>query len=335
MGKAKTWEQYKAECEAVAKEGVTILGFVEPWVGNRTKLKCFCEKHGQWCTTSIDHFKVGTSCPVCKGEKAGLRGKSFLAGNQHTLKEDSFHIERFMKTGGLHPKTQFFRSERLTSAGRKPYWNYICPVCSNDEYVKAGVCSGVFEGYIGSLKKGELSCRCSKNYHYTKEQWEYKIKKECKERGYEFIDWKSKNFGALYKFRYNCSLHGAQTITTDNFLTGKGCPQCSGKNQQECYINIVYDEYLPVALKFGIANNSKVRLRRQNGKNLFQMKQMQVYQFPSIESCKAAERACLLELDCGILSSRELQDGYTETTSLQNLDKIIEIYERFGGIRIK
>ena len=35
---AKAWEEYKAECEAVAKPGVTILGWVGKWKGNLTLL---------------------------------------------------------------------------------------------------------------------------------------------------------------------------------------------------------------------------------------------------------------------------------------------------------
>lgn len=331
MPKIKSWEEYKAECEAVAKEGITILGFIEPWQGSRTKLKCFCEKHGQWRTTVIHSFKNGNSCPKCSGEKAAFRGKA----QKPNLKQDSFHIEGFMKTGSFHPETKFFRSKRVDSEGAKNYWNYTCPVCSNDEFVKAGVCSGKFEAKTGSLKEGRLSCRCYKSYHYTKDQWEYRLKKECKERGYEFINWKNEKFGNRAKFIYLCPLHGKQTITPNHLLRGKGCPQCAGQNQQECYINFVHDEDTPVAVKFGIANNSKIRLREQNRKNLFQMKQVQVYHFNLVENCKAAERACLEELECGILTDRELEDGYTETTSIQNLDKIIKIYERFGGVRIK
>lgn len=322
--KAKTWEEHKAECEAVAKKGITILGFVEPWCGRKTKLICYCDKHGEWQTASINSFKQEKSCPSCAHQKAGPKPK-----------EDSVHIKDFMKTGSFHPEAQFLRSEKSDNLGRKVYWNYTCPVCSNDEYVKAGLCSGVFEAHLSSLKKGQLSCRCSIIYQYKKEQWDYRLNKLCQERGYEFVGWKTEKFGSDRKFIYLCPLHGEQTITTYSFLDGQGCPECAGHNQQQGYINVVYDEEIPVSLKFGIANDSKVRLRGQNRRNLFQMKKMQVYEFSFVEDCKAAERACLLELHCGILSSRELQDGYTETTSIENLDKILEIYKRFGGVRVK
>lgn len=64
------------------------------------------------------------------------------------------------------------------------------------------------------------------------------------------------------------------------------------------------------------------------------MSQMAVYNFPTVEDCKAAERACLSELRCGVLSACELQDGWTETVSLTDYDKVVSIYERFGGVRV-
>lgn len=97
---------------------------------------------------------------------------------------------------------------------------------------------------------------------------------------------------------------------------------------------MVKDENLPVALKVGIARDSSARLRRQNSMNLFQMAQIAVYKFPTVENCKAAERACLSELTCGVLSARELQDGWTETVALTDYDKVVSIYERFGGVRV-
>lgn len=63
---AKAWEEYKAECEAVAKPGITILGWVGEWKGHVTKLRCVCAKHGEWQSTTIHNFKSGRSCPGCK-----------------------------------------------------------------------------------------------------------------------------------------------------------------------------------------------------------------------------------------------------------------------------
>lgn len=87
-----------------------------------------------------------------------------------------------------------------------------------------------------------------------------------------------------------------------------------------------------VAIKFGIANNSKQRMKQQSSKSIYTLKQHSVYTFRSVEECKKAERECRQELECGVVLKRDMSDGYTETTWVYNIDRIIEIYERNGGI---
>lgn len=107
---------------------------------------------------------------------------------------------------------------------------------------------------------------------------------------------------------------------------------CSKHRQQECYINQVIDDRgTVIAVKFGIANNSNQRIKRQNWKSVYTIKQHSVYTFPDVASCKKAERDCKQELETGIMLKRDMSDGYTETTWPQNLDKVIEIYKRNGG----
>lgn len=390
MAKAspKTWEEYKAECEVVAKPGITILGWVGEWRGSRTKLLCHCAVHGDWNTTVIYHFKNGKSCPQCAkvvfrqstgkswleylptiqsiaeakgylvkghGEWKGNMTKlhlvcpvhgewssttigSFISGRgcsscgrvtttQSSILPNEVHIAQFLASGKFKEGTTFVR--RVCGL-----WEYTCPVCSNDEYVHAGVCDGVFTSRTHGLKNGKLTCRCSKTYRYTKTQWEYRLGKECASRGYAFKSWKDNRYKSNAVFIYVCPKHGEQSVFANHFLCGNGCPECAGQNQQQCYINVVKDEELPVALKIGIAKDSDIRLRQQNSKNLFQMSRIALYEFPTVEDCKSAERMCLSELRCSILSSRELKDGWTETVALTDYDKVVSIYERFGGVRV-
>jgi hypothetical protein len=107
---------------------------------------------------------------------------------------------------------------------------------------------------------------------------------------------------------------------------------CSPRRHKECYINLVQDGDIVLAVKFGVANNSKERIKRQNDRSVYEVKQFAVYDFSSVESCKRAERECKSELVCGVIPKHEMPDGYTETTWVYNIDKIIEIYERNGGI---
>lgn len=114
----------------------------------------------------------------------------------------------------------------------------------------------------------------------------------------------------------------------------KSC-HCSSQRQQECYINLIVDDSgHNVAIKFGIANNSFVRIKKQNRLCKYSVVNYVVYNFSDTKSCRIAERECLQELECGVVLKRDMPDGYTETTWIYNLDKIIEIYERNGGIKI-
>lgn len=109
---------------------------------------------------------------------------------------------------------------------------------------------------------------------------------------------------------------------------------CSIHRQQECYINWVIENEYPIAIKFGIANNSNIRIKQQSYKSTYTLKQHSIHIFPSVSDCKKAERDCRQELECGVVLKRDMRDGYTETTWVYNLEKIIEIYERNGGVLI-
>jgi len=107
---------------------------------------------------------------------------------------------------------------------------------------------------------------------------------------------------------------------------------CSHMGQKECYINLILDNEAIVGVKFGIANDSHRRIKNQNRLSCYSVVNEKVYSFPDSLSCKRAERDCKKELECGIILKRDMPDGYTETTWPYNLEKIIEIYERNGGI---
>lgn len=109
---------------------------------------------------------------------------------------------------------------------------------------------------------------------------------------------------------------------------------CCQMRQQEAYINIIMDCDNTVAIKFGITRDSSLRTKQQSSKCFYIVKQDSVYTFPSVESCKAAERECKQTLDCGVVLKRDMPDGYTETTWAYNLDKIKQIYEKHGGVPV-
>ena len=111
---------------------------------------------------------------------------------------------------------------------------------------------------------------------------------------------------------------------------------CSQHRQQECYINWLIDGHNnAVAIKFGIANNSKQRVKQQDSKSAYTLKQHSVYVFPSVQQCKQAERECKKELETGVVLKRDMPDGYSETTWAYNIGRVKDIYERNGGVLVE
>lgn len=139
---------------------------------------------------------------------------------------DEKHISDFYQAG-FTEDYKFWRSKRQNPAGDSSYWNYSCPFCSCDEYVQAGVCSGVFESYLLSLKSGMKSCRCS-NYMWTREQREYQITKVCSAKNYIFKGWEQHDQNkSVSKFEWVCSLGHCNSTRVDSFLRVKNtCKVC-------------------------------------------------------------------------------------------------------------
>ncbi|HCJ8661099.1 TPA: hypothetical protein NV753_001633 [Escherichia coli] len=126
---------------------------------------------------------------------------------------------------------------------------------------------------------------------------------------------------------------GEFDILPSNFFKGQGHPLAAGLSQKYAYINNISDNGLPVALKYGIEKQKGKRVYQQNSKSVFNVEIICFYLFPTVEQCKQAEKECKKLFGKGILTKREMPDGYTETTTPNNIDKIIAIYEKWGGVK--
>ncbi len=217
-----TREQYETrinrECE---RRGYNFLGFVGTWKGNSTKLNLHNPVTGNtWKSTRIDNLFTGNGDPA---------QRIITLQKVHT-KEDSTHIEKFIKVG-FTGKHVFIRSARIDSQGRKTYWNVICPICSQDDYVQAGLCNGIFESQHGNLKLGKKPCRCNeKSYRWTQGQREYQIQKIFNIEGGSFTGWSTE--GGYQntnhsKFNWLCSVrHECITSVNDFVNCNVRCPHC-------------------------------------------------------------------------------------------------------------
>lgn len=225
------WSEYQhkvhvqRECKNL---GYIFHGWVGEFKGVFTKLELENPKTGnRWESTRIDSFMRGIGDP----EESKLKVKEAM-----TL-DDNVHIKAFYKAGFAEDYVFTHNVERVDIKDRCVYWDYICPACSEDEYVKAGVCSGIFTSFIGDLKLGKKACRCSIAYHWTQKQREYQIKKACHEEGLTFIGWGYEEFGYKNfhsKFQWDCSEgHDCKTSVSKFLNDGSRCNICRIDKQKE------------------------------------------------------------------------------------------------------
>lgn len=143
-------------------------------------------------------------------------------------KPDNVYIDRFIGSGSFLEGTRFWRSDKRDSRGCYSYWNYYCPVCSNDEYVKEGLCSGIFNGVISTLSKGSKSCRCVPSFRWTQEQREYQLTLLLNKEGANFTGWVGDYNGAFSKFNWVCSKGHSCSTEISNFIhLNHRCKTCA------------------------------------------------------------------------------------------------------------
>lgn len=117
-------DQYKVLCRRNAAElGYVFVNFSSTWDAQRTKIKMLCSKHGEWDSGNIHNLlSGGRGCPTCKSDEFG----------QRSMKSDSHIIQTFLNSGGFHPETKFWISNRTNNRGNKSYWYMLCPECGEE-----------------------------------------------------------------------------------------------------------------------------------------------------------------------------------------------------------
>ena len=197
-----------------------FLRFSGDWKGKWTKFYAICDK-GHEVEMSMNNFLFGYKCKRC----------GIISSQEKQTHSYEQEISEFYNTGRIAEGTIFTKSNRKTTQSHSSYWDYKCGICSKDEYVKNGVCSGIFTTVASSLKKGQVSCRCSKSYYWNQPQRELQIRLKIKERNsnLQFLRWESSDYGIHSTIYLECPTHGEFSTTLTNFIHNEtGCPMCAG-----------------------------------------------------------------------------------------------------------
>lgn len=201
---------------------VTFLGFKGgTYNGTTTHVKLKCNLHSYtWDTTEARAVAKknydGGGCKVCKSEKL-----KYIVDSKTDI-----IIKDLENNYGFLEGTVFWRSDRLTKSNARNYFEYTCPKCSNDEYVKRGLCSGVFQIFIGSIKEGAKACRCSKGYRWSVPQKEFNLIRCLENDPIIFQGWCD---GGTERVKLSCEdCNKEWTPLYYNVLCGGNrCPKCS------------------------------------------------------------------------------------------------------------
>lgn len=124
-----------------------------------------------------------------------------------------------------------------------------------------------------------------------------------------------------------------ESLSSD-LQAGKRPCTCSIKSPKYSYLLLLSDGDVKLALKLGITSNYTRRLKDLSNRSKYSVYIIGIWEYITPSECRKAELECLRNLDCGILTKEVLSNGYTETTSINNLDEIVRIYEENGGIRL-
>lgn len=167
------------------------------------------------------------------------------------------------------------------------WWNLTCPVCSCDEFVQNGTCTGIFKSRTGALMQGTKPCRCAKTPHWTQSQREHQANEILRERGFgtKFVEWETHYERNTSKIVLECPRHGNFTIGFNKFLlTKNGCPACArgGYNPKldgALYV-ILAQGFSHSFTGFGISNDFEKRLsvhKYNLGRAGYKIAEMELY----------------------------------------------------------
>lgn len=109
-------------------------------------------------------------------------------------------------------------------AGSNKKYTVECSVCKSDPELFG---SGKFLITKNKLLIGRLPCGCSLSPRWSKEQYEIKIKRLCKEDSFKFLGWDGDYKGRYTRILLSCPKHGdLEPKSLNDFLGGRRCIEC-------------------------------------------------------------------------------------------------------------
>jgi len=285
--------------------------FVYSNVYSRLSITCNCGH--SWNPTYQSFSLIGSGCPKCAGCAKLTQEEAFQKVNT-VCENKKFSFKDFKYIGNKDTVVNI--------------------TCENGHEFEIG---------FNHLVSHQYGCAVCSGQVIAQEDAEKKVKTICQIYGYSYETFTYKNHNTKLVLKCHCG-NTWETCTYSNFVCNhRGCPECSGQNQKIAYISLISDGDIPIGLKYGIEKVIGSRIYVQNKKSIYDISRIKSFEFQNSDGCKNAEAECkkLFSKDnkkklgrLGIITRNEMPDGHTETTYIKNIDVIIEIYKKYGGVEV-
>jgi hypothetical protein len=282
-----TEDQYstliRRSCE---EKDLKFLGFVGEFKGKYTKLKLLCNKCGREWDTSVTANLLNSN--------AGCRSCNF---RNSSMLSDEDATNKILGTGKFKEGSIFKRDlSKVDGEGHSSIFEMYCPVCSEDEFVQAGVCDGKFTSSYNNLISGWVPCRCSKTHLWDTPTRTHQLSETCNNIGGNFLKWvdpKGYTSSKYSRFLWKCEKGHKRDSSVDTFLRKPVCGVCSqgsGNGYYEhrkeekdyLYVIICDNNFLKIGRSFDLERRFN-EFRNRNGVkeiqllNTFTAKHLDVY----------------------------------------------------------
>lgn len=314
-------DQYKILLNRLCAEKDLILVGVDWYESylSKSQIYLYCSKHKKLSKTKIDSFLMNEHNP-CKDCHLEVLGNS-----------SRIHI-------GVIKKRFYEYKSSYTDVIRTEASNFkvFCEDCSKDVYAEAGLCDGWFNTTINSLNIGSIICRCSSNHRLPEKLLLHKIEQLCIDKNVTLVETHKKGESLVVrdKITIKCNTTGKKNkLRLDGFLYDERSCRCCN-NTERPYGYIMYDK-VKSFLKIGISSKATARCRQHQLNNpQYGLKVHAVYKFKDIQADAPESEIKKLFCQPSYHVKEDFPDGYSETTSYENINEIIEIFTKYGGERI-
>jgi hypothetical protein len=279
------------------------------FVSSQSKVKIICPIHSIFETSPSVHLRKEGGCKLCANSNNGKRAR---------ISQEDF----ISRSVDVHKN--FYDYSKVEYVDYDTKVTIICPIHSDFIQTPDAHLHG----------KGCTKCGLAKLQKLNSSGAE-KFIKSAEKLHSNFYDYsKVEYINNRTKVSVGCPSHGYFSVSPSNHLKGKGCPSCAKSGydpfkEGSFYILSVGEE----VIKFGITRVIERRLKDIQNDSVYPISVLYRFDFIDGSIPRAIENTILQDSSIikEVVARADMKQGYTETTYLYNLPKILRIVENFNN----